>query len=127
MSAVIKMMRTPLSDDDIRKIIGQNIKIILYPDFSKHNNIRELLKNPKDRCTILYEEKHLCGHWICLTRIAFFDSYGLRFDSELKWLSWKQRIQLNEAVSYLTLLLHGGDCDYNKSKYQGESKSGNMR
>lgn len=43
MSAVIKMMRTPLSDDDLRKILGNNIKIVLYPDLSKHNNIRELL------------------------------------------------------------------------------------
>ena len=125
MSAVIKMMRTPLSDDDLRKILGNNIKIVLYPDLSKHNNIRELLNNPKDCCIILYEEKHLCGHWTCLTRnndnFTFFDSYGFRFDSELKWLSWKQRIQLNEAVPYLTLLLQGEDCDYNKTKYQEEN------
>ena len=40
MSAVIKMMRTPLSDDDLRKILGNNIKIVLYPDLSKHNNKR---------------------------------------------------------------------------------------
>ena len=50
MSAVIKMMRTPLSDDCLRKILGNNIKIVLHPDLSTHNNIRELLNNPKDFC-----------------------------------------------------------------------------
>ena len=45
----------------------------------------------------------------------------MRFDSELKWLSWKQRIQLNEAVPYFTLFLQGEDCDYNKTKYQEEN------
>ena len=70
MSAVIKMMRTPLSDDDLRKILGNNITIVLYPDLSQHNDIRELLNNPKDCCIILYEEKHLCGqcHFLCLIR-----------------------------------------------------------
>ena len=80
------MMRTPLSDDEIRKILVQNIeKIMLYPD-SNHNNIRELLINPKDCCIMLYEEKRLCGHWTCLTRnngdFTLVDSYGLRFDSK---------------------------------------------
>ena len=119
MSAVIKMVRTPLSDDDLRKILGNDIKIVLCQDLSKHDNIRELLNNSKDWCIIVYEEKRLCGHWTCLTgnndNFAFFDSYGLRFDPELKRLSWKQRIQLNEAVPYLTLLLQGEDCDYNKN------------
>ena len=48
MSAVIKMMRTPLSDDDLRKILGNSIKQILYPDLSTPNNITELSDNPKD-------------------------------------------------------------------------------
>ena len=108
MSAVIKMMRTPLSDDDIRKILGNDIKICLYPDLSNHTNMRELLNYPTDCCIILYEEKHICGHWTCATRnndnFDFFDSYGLRFDSDLKLLSWSQRIQSKEAVPYLTLV-----------------------
>ena len=49
---------------------------------------------------------------------TFFDSYGIRFDSELKWLSWKTRLQLNEAVPYLTHLLKGERYDYKKVKYQ---------
>jgi hypothetical protein len=121
----MKIMRTPLSDDDIKKILGQSIKIILYPDLSKFQDLRELLINEKDCCIILYEEKHLEGHWTCITRLndlfEFFDSYGIRFDSELKWLSWKTRLQLNEAVPYLTNLLKGEKYDYNKVKYQDDN------
>jgi hypothetical protein len=83
MSSVLKMMRTPLSDDDLKKILGQNLKIIIYHELSKYHNIKELLNNDKDFCILLYEEKHLCGHWTCLTRnldnFTFFDSYGLAF------------------------------------------------
>ena len=83
MSAVIKMMRTPSSDDDLRKILGNNIKIVLYPELSKHNNIRELINIPKDCCIILYEEKHLCGHWTCLTRIMIISFSLIHMDCAL--------------------------------------------
>ena len=68
MSTIMKIMRMPLSDDDIRKILGQNIKIVFYTDLSKYQDLRELPKEEKDCCVILYEEKHLSGHWTCLTR-----------------------------------------------------------
>jgi hypothetical protein len=49
----MKLMRTPLSDDDIKQILGGNIKIVLYPDLSKYQDLRELLNNEKDCCIIL--------------------------------------------------------------------------
>ena len=57
MTSIMKLMRTPLSDDDIKKILGDNIKIVLYPDLSKYQDLREFLNNEKDCCIILYEEK----------------------------------------------------------------------
>ena len=117
----MKIMRMPWSDDDIRKFLGQNIKITLYTDLSKYQNLHELLTEEKDCCIILYEEKHLSGHWTCLTRydqlFTFFDSYGIRFISELKMLI----SQLNEAVPYLTHPLKGERYDYNKVKYQEDN------
>ena len=131
MSKIMKIMIMPLSDDDIRENLGQTIKIILDTDLSKYQNLHELLTEEKDCCIILYEEKHLSGHWTCLTRydqlFTFFDSYGIRFDSELKWLSWKTRLQLNEAVPYLTHLLKGERYDYNKVKYQEDNPKINLR
>ena len=54
---VLRMIRTPLSDSDLRKIIGQDLKIILYRELSKISNLREMLSNERDCMVILYEEK----------------------------------------------------------------------
>ena len=45
MPSVLKMMRTPLSDTDLKNILGDDLKIILYSDLSKLSNLRELLPN----------------------------------------------------------------------------------
>ena len=66
--SVLRMIRTPLSDSDLRKIIGQDLKIILYRELSKISNLREMLSNERDCMVILYEEKELSGHWTCLAR-----------------------------------------------------------
>ena len=68
MPSVLKMMRTPLSDSDLKKILGDDPKIIVYSDLSKLSNLRELLPNKRDCVVVLYEEKELSGHWTCLTR-----------------------------------------------------------
>ena len=125
MSTIMRIMRMPLCDDDIQKISGQHIKIISYADLSKYQNLRELLTEEKCCCIILYEEQHLSGHWTCLTKddqlCTFFDAYGIRFESGLKWLSWKTRLQLTEAAPYMTNLLKGGRYDYNKVKSQEDN------
>ena len=56
MTSIMRLMRTPLSDDDLKNILGENIKIVLCPDLSKYQDLRELLNNEKDCCIILYEE-----------------------------------------------------------------------
>ena len=68
MPSVLKMMRTPLSDSDLEKILGDDLKIIVYSDLSKLSNLRELIPNERDCVVILYEEEELSGHWTCLTR-----------------------------------------------------------
>lgn len=122
MSSVLKIMRTPLSDSDIRKILGNDIKIIVYPDLSKYSNLGDLLPANRDCCIILYELKQLSGHWTCLTRdgdlFTFFDSYGLKPDSELRWISSVQRSALNENTPYLSNLLKNERYIYNRIAYQ---------
>ena len=59
---VLRMIRTPLSDSDLRKIIGQDLKIILYRELSSILNLREMLTTERDCMVALYEEKELSGH-----------------------------------------------------------------
>jgi len=70
-------------------------------------------------------KKKIEGHWTCITRLfdlfEFFDSYGIQFDSEQKWLSWKTRLQVNKAITYLPNLLKGEKYEYNKVKYQDDN------
>ena len=122
MPSVLKMMRTPLSHSDLKKILGDDLKIIVYSDLSKLSNLRELLPNERDCVVILYEEKELSGHWTCLTRdgdlFTFFDSYGLKPDAELRWLSFEMRRRLNELTPHLTKLLSNENYVYNNTNFQ---------
>ena len=69
MSSIIKLIATPLGDDDIRKILGNETKIIKYSELSKFNDLDELLPNEKDYCIILYEHKLNEGHWVAILKI----------------------------------------------------------
>ena len=121
MPSVLKMMRTPLSDSDLKKILGDDLKIIVYSDLSKLSNLRELLPNERDCVVILYDEKELSGHWTCLTRdgdlFTFFGSYGLKPDAELRWLSSEMRRRLNELTHYLTKLFSNENYVYDNTNF----------
>ena len=52
MNRIEQIIRKPLSDTDLRHILG-DCKIITYPELSKYNNINELLPNPYDFVIIL--------------------------------------------------------------------------
>ena len=109
MVSVIKLISKPLGDDDIKKILGSDAKIIQYSELSKFNELSELLPNEKDYCILLYEHTHLIGHWVALLKYdggyEVFDSYGIPVDKELKWTDLKMRQLLNEAIPYLSNLL----------------------
>ena len=36
------LVKHPLSDDELKVILGKDLKIIMYPDLSKYNTIEEL-------------------------------------------------------------------------------------
>ena len=122
MPSVLKMMRTPVSDSDLKKIQGDDLKIIVCSDLFKLSNPRELLPHERDCVVIPYEEKELSGHRTCLTRDAalftFFDSDGLKPDAELRWLSFEMRRRLNELTPYLTKLLSNENYVYNNTNFQ---------
>ena len=65
MSYLLKLVHKPLSDDDLRRVLGEDLKIIKYSDLEdlkiikysdldNYNDLDELLPNPVDYCIILY-------------------------------------------------------------------------
>jgi len=58
MPSVLKMMQTPLSDSDIKKILGEDMKIIIYSELSKISDLREILTGERDCVVILYEQNN---------------------------------------------------------------------
>ena len=127
MNRIKQVMRKPLSETDIKTILG-DCKILTYPQLAKYNTLEELLPRPYDFVVILLLETPISGHWCCLirnsTQYEWFDSYGNAPDADLsKWLSPSQRIKLKENTYYLSNLLQGRNYIYNKVKYQ-EMKEG---
>ena len=45
---VLRLANKALSDDDIRRILGRDIKILKYSDLDELKDLDELLPNPTD-------------------------------------------------------------------------------
>jgi len=114
----------PLSDSDIKKILGQDIKIITYPMLGEMNSIDEAF-DAKGRCIMLYlTESSSSGHWCCLLKkgntIEFFDPYGEPPEEALDNVPQSKLQQLDEGRPYLTDLLRasGKKVSYNHHPFQ---------
>ena len=59
---IARLINKPLSDADIRKILGSDTKIIKYSELDCLYDIDQLLTNDKDFCIILYEDSPDRGH-----------------------------------------------------------------
>ena len=116
----------PLSDTDIQKILGSDTKIIKYSELGHLYDIDQLLPNEKDYCIILYEDRPDRGHWTALLKYngvyEHFDSYGVKPDSELKWVSPKMREKLGESEPYLTKLVRKEEERFIHNDVQYQSK-----
>ena len=103
--SIIKLIHKALSDADIRKILGQDAKIVKYSELSQVTDIDQLLPNQLDFCIVLYEDSIDHGHWVGLSnydgRYEHFDSYGLQPDKELAWISMQKRRALHEDLSLI--------------------------
>ena len=122
MNRINQVIRKPLSDSDLKHILG-DCKIITYPDLAKYNNLDELLPRTYDFAIILLLESPQSGHWCCLIKnsnqFEWFDSYGFPVDYDLThWLTPLRRLKLGESKKYLSYLLQGRNYIYNKVKFQ---------
>ena len=123
MNRIKQIIRKPLSDSDLKHILGSETRIITYPQLANYRTIEELLPKSYDFCIILLLESPQSGHWTSLIRcgsqVEYFDSYGNPPDYDLShWLSPLDRLKLGESKKYLSYLLQGRNHIYNKVKYQ---------
>ena len=121
-----------LSDDDINKLLP-GVKIIAYPELAKYTHIEDAF-DAEGRVVILFEtESKTVGHWIALHAtpdggIEFFDAYGLRPDSEKRWLSKSKLVELHEDEPLLMDLLRDAEArgmpvTFNNTHFQSNSPS----
>ena len=124
---VNKLVHKALSDEELKVILGKNLKIVMYPDLAKYSTIEQLLPNPNDYCIILIVESeskfNISGHWCALLKYdgiyEWFDPYGNDVDVDLMtWMDRKSRARLHESKPYLTYLLKNRKYIYNKVKYE---------
>jgi len=127
--SVLKLIHKPLSDDDLRHILGEDIKIIKYSQLADYNDLNDLLPQRNDCCILFYEEQLDVGHWTGLLKyddkFEHFDSYGIKPDSELRWLTMRARQRLNEAIPYLSNLLAKVAYIYNTVRFQSDDHTVN--
>ena len=108
---IITRSQKPMSDNDIKKCLGSDAKILEYSELSKFTSIQELLPKKRDFVVLLVGvESSEDGHWEALIRvkkrILFFDAYGYRVDKQLKWAPESVRSEMNQDIPHLTLLLN---------------------
>ena len=62
--------QAPLSDSDIRRILGKDCKILEYKDLLNYKNINEILTKDNDYFILLYELAPQSGHWVGILKYS---------------------------------------------------------
>jgi hypothetical protein len=118
----------PLSDSDIRKILGDDIRIITYPQLKTMRSIDDCFDS-QGRCILLFlTDSPTSGHWCCMLNkkkgIEFFDPYGEAPEEQKDGIPRSQLEALDVSKPYLTSLLRasGRPVYYNTHPFQRESR-----
>lgn len=132
MDKTIKQLESiSLSDEDIKRLLNNNINIITYTDLVNTCNIDDIL-DPFGACIILYLTQENYGHWTCLHKInndllEFFDSYGTIIDDELKSIERNFRKKSKQNYPHLTSLLYECPYDISYNHYPFQKKNNNIK
>jgi hypothetical protein len=61
-----KIIKTPLTDDDLERFLGKGAKdnVIKYSELGNYSDLEELLSHDKSYKIILIEYEKNKGHWI---------------------------------------------------------------
>jgi hypothetical protein len=121
----------PLSDSDIRKILGSDISIVTYPELNNVKSINQIF-DKKGRCILLFlTQSENAGHWCCLLNkadgIHFFDSYGQAPEKQKKGAdpALLERTSQDEPRLLQLMKASGKPIFYNTHDYQKDSPSVN--
>lgn len=113
-----------LSDDDIRRLLGGNIKITSYPDLESKDTINQLFDS-KGRAILFFPQTDQnSGHWTALIKngreIEFFDPYGEEPEQQKSGLSRDKLNELRMSQPLLAKLLDnsGHKIYFNKVQLQ---------
>ena len=113
-----------LGDDDIKSLLGGDIKITTYPELKEVHDVRQLFDR-KGRSIIFFpQENQQQGHWCCMIKdgnqIEFTDSYGEEPDAQKDGLSDDKLQSMGMDRDDLTRLLEDSRCRviYNKIQLQ---------
>lgn len=124
-----KAKQYALSDEDLETILGKHIFICVYPYLNEVKHIDNVF-DYEGRCMLLFNTiDENAGHWCCMIKkkdtIHFFDSYGLKPDEPMKWLSEEKRDELDMETRRLTQLLKqsGYKVYYNTYEFQRDKNS----
>ena len=128
---VQSVIEYPLSDDDIRRVLGNDIKIMTYPELEDMPSIDDCFDR-KGRCILLFlTESETSGHWCCMMKkngsIYFWDPYGDEPEEQKDGVPKSRLEQLDMEEPYLTRLLRacGKPVYYNSHQYQKDRRGVN--
>lgn len=120
-----------LSDDDIRRLLGGNIKITSYPNLDKVQHIGDLFDS-RGRAIIFFpQQSQQSGHWTAMIKngreIEFFDPYGEPPDAQKKGLSKtkQEELQMNRPLLSNLLEQSGARIIFNKVQLQEKANDVN--
>jgi hypothetical protein len=127
---IAKVKQYPLSDDDLRRLLGSDIKIWRYPQLGDLTSIDQLFDD-KGRAIVLFPTfSPTSGHWTALIRrpkgIEFFDPYGDAPDTDQRDGLTRTRLeQLDMDQPYMTRLLRSSGLPvfYNNFGFQKDKAS----
>ena len=99
-----------LSSEDMARALGDNVRIITFPQLATFNSIDDLLK-PTGTAIILWLNKANSGHWTAIfmgpeaNTVNIWDSYGFPICGELKYIPEHFAKISGETKDLLTHLL----------------------
>jgi hypothetical protein len=121
-----KMIKEPLSGEQVNKIAGGKSKVYTYPQLSKFQNINQIL-GKDGTAIILYQTSDNYGHWVGIIKhrgkIEVFDPLGIKPDDELKFIDKHYRNESNQHYPHLSYLLYNSpyEIEYNNHKLQKDN------
>jgi hypothetical protein len=119
-----------LSDDDIRQLLGGDIKITTYPDLDKVHHLSELFDRKGRAILFVPQTDQTTGHWTALIKngreVEFFDPYGEEPEKQKSGLSGGKLAELRMKEPLLANLLDESGCKIYFNKVQLQELSNDV-